>query len=452
MVRLRFAPSPTGLLHVGNARIALVNWMLARREGGTFFLRLDDTDAERSRPAFSTAIVEDLHWLGLDFEGPVHQSERLDLYRECLDRLVAAGRVYPCFESPEELELQRKRLLASGKPPIYNRAALHLSTAEIEAFEAEGRRAHYRFKLSPGTIEWQDMVHGPLRFEAGDLSDPVVIRSDGRPLFTWSSCVDDADMGITHILRGDDHISNTAAQIQIFEALGNAVPSFGHLPLLLDARGRNLSKRDDSLSLKALRETGIEPMTVASYLALMGTSAAIEPRPDLDSLIADFDLGTFSTASPRFDPDELVQLNARLLHARPFDDELRERLEREVGGGPVPEEFWLAVRANLTTVADAGPWWRVCFAEITPVMEDPDLCAAAVSALPAAPWHASTWSQESWQAWTARLSEETGRKGRSLFMPLRVALTGVAHGPELRNLLPLIGYDRTRARLSGHVA
>ncbi len=281
MVRLRFAPSPTGLLHVGNARIALVNWMLARREGGTFFLRLDDTDAERSRPAFSTAIVEDLHWLGLDFEGPVHQSERLDLYRECLDRLVAAGRVYPCFESPEELELQRKRLLASasGKPPIYNRAALHLSTAEIEAFEAEGRRAHYRFKLSPGTIEWHDMVHGPLRFEAGDLSDPVVIRSDGRPLFTWSSCVDDADMGITHILRGDDHISNTAAQIQIFEALGNAVPSFGHLPLLLDARGRNLSKRDDSLSLKALRETGIEPMTVASYLALMGTSAAIEPPP-----------------------------------------------------------------------------------------------------------------------------------------------------------------------------
>jgi glutamyl-tRNA synthetase len=444
-VCVRFAPSPTGLMHVGNARVALINWLFARKSGGRFWLRFDDTDAERSRAEFAAAIEEDMRWLGLVADETVHQSKRLDLYRAAFDRLRGESRIYPCYETPEELELKRKRQLARGLPPVYDRAALKLTDAERQSLEAEGRKAHWRFKLEPEAAAWRDLVHGDMHFEPASLSDPVLVRSDGTPLYTFTSVVDDIALAITHIIRGDDHISNSAVQIQLFRALGGAVPVFAHLPLLTDAQGAGLSKRLGSLSLGHLRAEGVEAMAVNSLLAKLGTSDAIEPRLTLAELVAEFDFAKFNRAGPKFDDHELARLNARLLHAMPFE-QARARLAA-LGIGAADEAFWSAVRGNLARIDEAKGWWEVCRGRIAPAIVDAALTAKAAELLPAEPWNGATFRD-----WAKAVGAATGAKGKALYMPLRLALTGREHGPELQDLLPMIGRERAFARLMGNAA
>lgn len=443
--RTRFAPSPTGRLHVGNVRVALVNWLWARKTGGDFLLRLDDTDAERSRADHAAAIERDLSWLGLAWDRFARQSDRLDRYRAAAERLKEAGRLYPCYETAEELELKRGLALAAGRPPRYDRAALALSPAERAGLESLGRRPHWRFLLLDRRVEWPDRVRGAQHIEAHEVSDPVLIRSDGAVLYTLSSVVDDIAFAITDVIRGEDHVTNTAVQIELFEALGAPPPAFAHLPLVADAAGAGLSKRLGSLGLEALREDGIEPEAVASLLARIGTSRPVEPFLDLAPLVADFDWAHFARATPRFDPAELALLNARVLHAMPFD-RARPRLAA-LGLDRADEAFWLAVRGNLERLADARDWWRVVQGPAAPVMPDAALAAAARAALPPAPLGEASWGE-----WTRALAAATGLKGKALFRPLRLALTGRETGPEMKALLPLIGRERALKRLSGETA
>lgn len=443
-VRVRFAPSPTGLLHVGNARIALVNWLFARRAGGAFILRLDDTDPERSRLEFAAAIEEDLAWLGLRWDLLSRQSERLEHYRVAFERLRAGGRLYPCYETPEELEAKRRRQRARGRPPVYDRAALELGEGDRRRLEAEGRRPYWRFRLEARTVAWDDLLRGAIRFDARSVSDPVLYRADGWATYTLASVVDDLDLRISHVLRGEDHLANTAVQMQIFEALGPApgAPAFGHLPLLVGPKGESLSKRLGSLSLRALKDEGVEPLALASLLAKLGSSDPIEPRASLDELAAEFELAKLSAASPKFDRAELLRLNARLVHELPFD-KVAQRL-RAMGLEEVDEKFWRAVRPNIARLDEAVEWWQVCRDRLAPVIEDAAYLAKASELLPA-----GRWNERTWQLWMEKLEAATGRKGRALYHPLRLALTAREHGPELKNLLPVIGRERARARLRG---
>ncbi|MBI4182831.1 MAG: glutamate--tRNA ligase [Proteobacteria bacterium] len=443
-VRVRFAPSPTGFLHVGNARIALVNWLFARAGRGRFILRIDDTDTERSTAAYARAIEEDLAWLGLDWDEFARQSDRMARYAAAFERLAAAGAIYPAYETPAELEAKRTAQLARGRPPVYDRAALALTEAARARLEAEGRRPHWRFRLPAGPVAWDDLVHGGVRIDAATLSDPVVFRADRRPLYLLTSAVDDAELEVSHVIRGEDHLTNTAVQIRLLAALG-AEPErlrFAHLPLLIDAGGAGLSKRLGSLALRRLREEGIEPMAIASLLARLGSSDPVEPKARLADLVAGFDLARFSRAAPRFDAAELRALNARLLHALPFE-EARPRLAA-LGLAGADAAFWEAVRGNLATLAEAKPWWRVCTGEIEPVIEDAAFAGTAAELLPPEPWDQGTFA-----AWSAALGAATGRRGRALYRPLRLALTGAERGPELKDLLPLLGRARARARLKG---
>lgn len=437
-VAVRFAPSPTGRLHVGNARAALLNWLFARKHGGTFLLRLDDTDTERSTAEFAAGIETDLRWLGLAWDRFARQSDRFDLYSAAAEKLKASGRLYPCYETAEELELRRKVQLSQRKPPVYDRAALKLTDEDRARLEAAGRKPHWRFKLEPGVIAWDDLIHGRVEIDMASLSDPVLVRSDGYPLYTLSSVVDDGELGITHIIRGEDHVTNTAAQIQLFVALGYAAPIFGHFSWLLDAEGAGLSKRIGSLSLKDLREQGYEPMALNSLLARLGSADPVEPHLHPEDLIAGFDLGRFSRAPARLDPHELDLLNAKILHMTEFAA-VRDRLP-----AGATEAFWLAIRGNIGKLGDAAEWWPVVQGEIAPVIEDAAVIQAAIETLPAEPWDAGTW-----KAWTQAVSAKAGVKGRGLFHPLRLALTGRDKGPEMAPLLPLIGRERALARLRG---
>jgi len=441
-VTVRFAPSPTGLLHVGNARVALINWLFARAGNGRFILRLDDTDLERSKPEYVAAIVEDLGWLGLGWDRQEFQSHRLERYAAAAETLKAAGRLYPCWESAEELEYKRKRQMARGRPPIYDRSALSLSPAAKAALAAEGRQPHWRFKLDHAEVCWDDLVRGTSHYHGANLSDPVLIRGDGSFLYTLPSVVDDMDFAVSHIIRGEDHVTNTAPQIQLFQALGGMPPAFAHLPLLTGADGGGLSKRLGSGSLRDLRGQGVEAMALASLLAKLGTSDAIEIRHSLAELAAEFAWDKFGRGTPKFDIAELERLDARLLHTAPFD-EVRDRL----GLPDADEAFWLAVRANLTQLSEAAAWWAICRAELAPVIEEAAFTSAAAALLPSEPWDAATWG-----GWTEAVKQATGRKGKALFHPLRLALTGRENGPELKSLLPLIGRARAEARLAGRTA
>jgi glutamyl-tRNA synthetase len=443
-VTARFAPSPTGRLHAGNIRTALFNYLYARKTGGSLILRLDDTDTERSTAEFARGIEEDLHWLGIDWAKQVRQSDRFALYAAAVEKLKASGRLYPAYETPEELELKRKRQLARGKPPVYDRAALKLTEEEKAKLEAEGRRPHWRFELEQRDVAWDDLVRGRQHVDAVSLSDPVLVRADGTYLYTLPSVVDDIDLGITHVIRGEDHVTNTAPQIQLFEALGATPPAFGHHNLLVGADGQALSKRDRSLAIEGLRTEGIEPLSVASYAAVVGTSDAVAPHASLDELVEAFDFAKLSRAPARFDPAELRLLNARLLHMLPFSA-VSDRLKAMgVEGG---EPFWEAVRGNLAVLAEAKAWWDVVSGKLQPVIEDAKLCREAAALLPPEPWDETTWS-----VWSAAVKDATGAKGKALFRPLRLALTGREHGPELKELLPLIGRARALQRLEGKSA
>jgi len=445
VVRVRFAPSPTGRLHVGNIYIALHNWLYARKAGGEFLLRLDDTDRERSTEDFANGIKADLEWLGLNWNLFDRQSLRLSIYDEAAERLREGRRLYPCYESAEELGLKRKVQLSQGKPPIYDRAALKLTDAERAKLEAEGRRPHWRFKLEPRDVAWNDLVRGPQHIDETSQSDPVLVREDGSYLYTLPSVVDDIELNITHVIRGNDHVTNTATQIQIFEALGAQAPIFAHLPLLVDASGEGLSKRLGSLSIGQMREEGLEPMAINAYLAKIGTGDPAVPARGLDDLLAEHDLAKFGKSSPRFDPAELKHLNARLLHHLPFEA-ARSHLAA-LGLGDIDEAVWDVARANVEKVEDVAVWQSVVKGPVTPAIADTAFAAKAAELLPPEPWNTETWS-----AWTNAVKSATGRKGKELFMPLRQALTASDHGPELKLLLPLIGRERAVKRLRGEVA
>jgi glutamyl-tRNA synthetase len=439
---VRFAPSPTGYLHLGNARPALLNFLFARARGGRFLLRLDDTDRERSTDEFAEAVETDLAWLGIVPDLRARQSDRAAIHDAAAQRLKDAGRLYPCYETQDELERRRRRQLGRGQPPIYDRAALSLTEADRAALEAEGRTPHWRFKLEPRTVSWTDLVRGEAHVECASLSDPVLIRADGSYLYTLPSVVDDADLGVTHVIRGEDHVTNTGVQVQLFEALGHPVPVFGHHNLLTTADGEGLSKRLGHLSLRGLREAGYEPAAVRSLAVLTGSAEAVRAVPSLDELARLVDLAHISRAPAKFDPHELDGLNARLIHAMPVE-EVRGRLGALGVPEAVMEPFWLTVRANLAKVAEAGDWWRVVTGPVAPVIADAGFIATAVELLPAEPWDGETW-----KAWTGAVKARTGAKGKALFMPLRLALTGLEHGPDLAGLLPLIGRARVLERLA----
>jgi len=443
-VTVRFAPSPTGRLHAGNIRTALINDLFARKHGGDFILRLDDTDQERSTVEFARGIEMDLAWLGLEWTKLVHQSDRFPLYAAAVEKLKDAGRLYPAYETPEELELKRKRQLARGKPPVYDRAALQLSETDKAKLEAEGRKPHWRFKLEPRDVIWDDLVRGRQHVDAASLSDPVLIRADGTYLYTLPSVVDDIDLGVTHVIRGEDHVANTAPQIQLFEALAAKPPAFGHHNLLVGPDGQALSKRERSLAIEGMRAEGLEPLAVVSYAATIGTSDPVAPHASLDELVQLFDFAKLSRAPARFDPHDLRLLNAKLLHMLPYAAVAPRLEDMGVSGG---EAFWETVRGNLTVLADAKIWWRVVTGPLEPAIENADLCREAARLLPPEPW-----DEETWPAWSSDVKAATGAKGKALFRPLRLALTGEAHGPELKHLLPLIGPDRARARLEGKTA
>ncbi|MBM3585242.1 MAG: glutamate--tRNA ligase [Alphaproteobacteria bacterium] len=440
---VRFAPSPTGRLHLGSARLAVINALFARTQGGTFVLRIDDTDTEQSRADYDQAIRDDLAWLGLGWDRLARQSARLARYTDAFKRLRDEARVYACYETEDELARLRAGLRARGLPPVYDRLGLRLGDADRRRLEAEDRRPHWRFLLDAGSVAWTDLVRGPQAIDAGSLSDPVLVRADGAPTYTLASIVDDLEIGITHVIRGEDHVANTAVQLQIAEALGAAPGrfAFAHLPLLVDRDGAKLSKRDAALGLGALREAGVEAMTIVSLFARLGSSAPVEPFVALDQAVAGFDLERFGRAPVRFDPHELDVLNQRVVAGLPFAAVADRLVALGVAGGA---PFWEAVRANCARVADVADWWRVVAGPLAPVVEDAALLAHAVTALPPEPWDAATWA-----AWTGAVAAATGSKGRALYRPLRLALTGLDHGPEMRYLLPLVGRDRVLARLKG---
>lgn len=438
-MKLRFAPSPTGYLHVGNARVALANWLVARKSGGTFVLRFDDTDTERSKPEYATAIEEDLRWLGLDWDESFSQTERLEAYEAAAARLKADGRLYPCLESEEELRFKREQRQRQGRPPVYDRAALQMTAEQLERAIANGKKPYWRFKLSPRTVEWQDHVLGHRAVKLPPISDPVLIRADGSFLYTFTSVVDDLDTNITGVIRGEDHVTNTGVQIDIMEALGMRPGriDFAHLPLLTDADGSQLSKRIGSMGLRQLRRDGIEPAALAGYLAALGSSQ--DPVAGMPAqLVAGFALDKLSKSSARFDPTQLLALNRRYLHGLSFD-----QVKAQLPEG-ADEAFWLAVRGNLDLMSEARDWHDIATGapEIPPQPDQAEFLRAALAALPPAPWDETTWSN-----WTRALGAASGRKGKALFLPLRLALTGEEHGPELKLFLPLIGRERAEQRL-----
>jgi glutamyl-tRNA synthetase len=453
-VTVRFAPSPTGNIHIGNARTALVNWLFAMKHKGRFIQRFDDTDLARSKQEYANAILYDLHWLGIYPDQTEYQSRRFDRYDAAVERLKAAGVLYACYETPEELELRRKIRLSQKLPPVYGREALALTADEIAAFEAEGRKPHWRFLLpnfaddpaSPVRTElsWEDIVRGEETVDLASLSDPVLVREDGTYLYTLPSVVDDIEMGVTHVIRGDDHVTNTGVQIALFRALGAEPPAFGHHNLLTTVSGEGLSKRTGALSIASLRDDGIEPMALASLAVLTGTSENIQAVANLAELADRFDPATVSKSAAKFDPAELLTLNHSLLHAMPFS-EAQDRLAVLGVTGDKAEPLWLAVRGNIDKVQDAVTWWRIIN---EPLPEAPDLgdedreyVRGAFDLLPEEPWDRSTWQQ-----WTTAVKEATERKGKQLFLPLRLAMTGRSSGPELAELLPLIGREEMLAR------
>lgn len=445
-VRVRFAPSPTGYLHIGNVRTALITWLFAQKNSGYFLLRIDDTDQERSKPEYEAAVYDALTWLGITWDELAHQSKRLDRYKVLIQQMRDSGRLYACYETPEELALKRKSQLSQGLPPKYDRAALSLTDEQKNKFEAEGRKPHWRFKLDLKPIEWNDHIRGKVSFDANDLSDPVLIREDGTPLYHLCSVIDDVDFGITHIVRGEDHVTNTAMHIQMFEALGAQPPEFAHLPLISDAEGGKLSKRLGSMSIRDLRdEVGLEPLSISSLLARLGTSDPIEAYTTYKPLIEEFAFSKFGRGTPKFDPDELIRLNTRIIHQTSFG-EVQTRLA-QMGLEHLDENFWNSVRANLEKVSDIKEWWSVANGPVSPVIDDNEFAGKALELLPPEPWSKDTWKQ-----WTEAIKTATGRKGKDLFMPLRKALTGMDHGPELGDLLPLIGSEKTKARLQKKAA
>jgi glutamyl-tRNA synthetase len=434
MTTTRFAPSPTGYLHIGNLRAALFNHAIARRAGGTFILRIDDTDPERSKQEYVDGIMEDLTWLGISWDQIEYQSKRLDRYDAARDALIASGRLYECFETPVELDLKRKKQLNMGKPPVYDRAALNLTADQIAAYRAEGRTGHWRFKLDQKRIEWVDGILGAISIDAASVSDPVLIRGDGQYLYTLASVVDDTEMQVTDVVRGSDHVTNTATQIQMIQALGGTVPTFAHHSLLTGPQGEALSKRLGTLALRDLRKNGIAPMAILSLMARLGSSDPVELRETIGEVVAGFEMSKFGSAPTKFDADDLGPLTARWLAARPYS-----AVADAVAALGVPEDlgerFWNVVRENIASLDRMGDWWAVFRDGAAPQIadEDAEFIPQALALLGEPPYADDTWT-----TWTAAVKDATGRKGKGLFMPLRHAVTGATRGPEMADVMPLL--------------
>lgn len=433
MTVTRFAPSPTGYLHIGNLRTALFNYLIARKTGGQFILRLDDTDRERSKQEYIDGIKTDLEWLGLEWDRVERQSQRLERYAEMADALRDAGRFYECFESPTELDLKRKKQLNMGKPPVYDRAALTLDAAAREALRAE-RPGYWRFQLDLERIEWNDGILGPISIDAASVSDPVLIRADGQVLYTFASSVDDMDMGVTHIVRGGDHVTNTATQIQIIRAMGGTVPDFAHHSLLTGPHGEALSKRLGTLSLRDLRAQGVERMALLSLMARLGSSQPVELRANLDEIAETFDLSQFGAAPTKFDAEDLWPLTRTHVHGLPVEAVAETLAELGVPADQMLA-FWEVARENVTRLADVEQWWSLCRDGAQPMIaeEDAEFVTQALEMLPPMPFGPTAWAD-----WTGAVKAATGRKGKGLFMPLRKALTGLDHGPDMGSLMPLL--------------
>lgn len=433
MTTTRFAPSPTGWLHIGNLRAALFNYAIARKAGGTFILRIDDTDQERSKDEYIQGIKDDLTWLGFDWDRVEHQSARMDRYLDAKQRLIEMGRLYECFETPVELDLKRKKQLNMGKPPVYDRAALTLSEDEKDKLRAE-RGSHWRFKLDHERIEWTDGIIGDISIDAASVSDPVLFKNDGQILYTLASVVDDTEMGLTHVVRGSDHVTNTATQIQIIEALGGTVPTFAHHSLLTGPQGEALSKRLGTLALKDLREAGIAPMAILSLMARLGSSDPVELRANIGEVVDGFDISKFGSAPTKFDAEDLKPLTARYLATQDYT-----AVADEIAAAGVPADlaapFWNVVKDNIATLEDLPGWWALFRDGATPLIDEEDAAfiAEAFDILGQPPYAVDTWS-----TWTGAVKEATGRKGKQLFMPLRKAVTGMQRGPEMADVMPLL--------------
>lgn len=434
MTITRFAPSPTGYLHIGNLRTALFNFMIAKKAGGQFILRLDDTDPERSKQEYADAIKQDLEWLGLNWDRVERQSARIERYEAAADELRRIGRFYECFETPVELDLKRKKQLNMGKPPIYDRAALNLSIEKKSELRSQRGPGHWRFKLDLERIEWNDGILGELSLDAASVSDPVLIRADGQFLYTLASVCDDVDYGVTHVVRGSDHVTNTATQIQIIKALGGTVPEFAHHSLLTGPQGEALSKRLGTLALRDLRAAGVQPMALLSLLGRLGSSDPVELRGSMGELIDGFEISHFGSAPTKFDEQDLFPLTARYLQTLPL-----AQVAGDISSIGVPDDlaaqFWDAVRENITTLADMADWWALFRDGAEPVVaqEDRKFVEEAFTLLPVLPYSGDTWAN-----WTTNVKEKTGRKGKGLFMPLRLAVTGRARGPEMAQVMALL--------------
>ena len=435
----RFAPSPTGLLHLGNIRTALINWLYARTNNGKFILRIDDTDLERSKDEYISQIKYDLDWLGIDFDETFNQSSRFDRYREQFEKLKADGRIYPCYETPEELERKRKLLIAAGGKQVYDRSAMELTDQQKKDYEAEGRKPHWRFLLKTERMKWDDLLKGEIDIDLTSLSDPVLFREDGVPLYTFSSAVDDIDYGITNVIRGDDHTSNTAVQVEIINALDQNKITFAHHALLKASSGDKLSKRDNVISISSFREANMEPISILSLLATIGTSNSIELKDNIDQIKSEFKLSTISTSPGRIEIDVLNALNKKKVQKYNFS-EIEERLKKI--DEKIDQKFWETIRGNLNVVEDIKQWTDIVFNSDTIKPSDKDYIKIAMELIPDDPWNDETWG-----LWTSAIKEKTGRKGKELFLPLREAFTGLNHGPEMKLLIQLLGREKIIERV-----
>lgn len=447
MIRTRFAPSPTGFLHVGNVRTAMANWLYAKKHNGEFMLRIDDTDLTRSKDEYTTAIKKDMEWLGLKWDLTAHQRDREARYEEVKQSFIKKGLLYPCYETPDELELKRKIQLGQGKPPIYDRVALKLSQEKIDRYIQEGRKPHYRFKLAEKAIEWNDMVRGKVRYESMSMSDPILIREDGSWTYMLCSVIDDVDFKISHIIRGDDHVNNTAIHIQIFEALDAIPPLFAHLPRIT-TKTAEISKRTGGFDIKSLREEKeLEAMTVNNFLAKIGTSEPATAYTKLEPLINEFDITKYHKSPTNYDEEELIKLNHKILAELNFD--LIKDRAAKIGIMGIDQEFWNSVRHNISKFSEVKLWYNICKEVLAPQINqnDKQYLLQAIQLLPNDQWNEQTWSK-----WTNEIKKDTGRNGKELFMPIRLALTAMEHGPELKFLLPLIGKEKVVKRLNGERA
>jgi glutamyl-tRNA synthetase len=439
----RFAPSPTGNLHIGNVRTALINWLYARKHGGNFILRMDDTDLIRSKEEFKKYIIDDLKWLGLEWDLSFNQLSRLEKYELSKQKLISQGRLYPCYETSEEIDIKRKLQLSRGHPPIYDRAALKLSEKQIEDYKKQGRKPHYRFLINDAEISWDDMIKGNIQYRGSNLSDPVVIRADGTMTYMLCSTIDDIEYDISHVIRGEDHVSNTAIQIQMFEAMDCPPPVFGHLSLVKSKEDK-ISKREGGFEISRLRDVeNIEPMAINSFLAFIGSSNIIHTCKNLKEIIDDFDINSYSKSPTTYMPEELELLNHKIVINYEYS-EIKKYLKNN-NLENIDEEFWLAVRPNLSKLSEIKDWWQICHHPEKVDNLDKELLSIAIKYLP------EKITTTTWHEWTKAICQHSGKKGKNLFMPLRLAITGKTSGPELQNLLPLLAHEEILARLESYI-